>query len=71
MGLSGDDFDRTYIEWQILSHKDAVALFKTESETGDDKDARQFATDTLPTLQLHLSKLLAMPNIPPPKSAAP
>jgi len=71
MGLSGDAFDRTYIEWQILAHKDAVALFKTESETGDDKDARQFATDTLPTLQLHLSKLLAMPNIPPPKTAAP
>jgi putative membrane protein len=69
--LSGDDFDRTYIEWQILSHRDAIALFKIESQSGDDKDARQFAIDTLPTLQLHLTKLLAMPMIAPATQAAP
>jgi predicted outer membrane protein len=65
MGFAGDDFDRSYIEWQILSHKDAIALFKVESESGDDKDARQFAIDTLPTLQAHLTNLLAMPMIAP------
>jgi putative membrane protein len=69
-GLTGDDFDRAYIEWQILSHKDTIALFKTESETGDDMDARQFATDTLPTLQFHLTTLLAMPMIAPPPVGA-
>jgi putative membrane protein len=37
--LTGDDFDRSYIEWQILAHKDAIELFRQESETGDDKDA--------------------------------
>ena len=70
-GLTGDDFDRSYIEWQIFMHRDAIALFKTEAESGDDKDARQFATDTLPTLQSHLKELLAMPVIRPAAAAAP
>jgi putative membrane protein len=59
--LSGDAFDRAYIEWQILSHKDVIALFKEESASGDDLDAKQFATSTLPTLKLHLNFLMAMP----------
>lgn len=61
--LTGNDFDRSYIEWQILAHKDAIELFREESESGDDKDARQFAIDTLPILRSHLAKLFAMPMI--------
>jgi putative membrane protein len=63
--LSGDDFDKAYVEWQILSHREAVALFKEESASGDDIDARKFAGDTLPVLQQHLDRLLAMPVIAP------
>jgi putative membrane protein len=59
--LTGDAFDKAYIEWQILSHRDAIALFKEESASGDDLDARHFATATLPKLQLHLSALMAIP----------
>ncbi len=61
--LSGDAFDKAYIEWQILSHKDAIALFKEESASGDDIDAKRFASNTLPTLQAHLASLLAMPVV--------
>jgi putative membrane protein len=62
--LSGDAFDKSYIEWQILSHRDAIALFKEESASGDDIDARRLATDSLPTLELHLAALMAIPITP-------
>ena len=57
--LTGVAFDKAYVEWQIGAHRDAIALFKAESTTGDDLDARQFALATLPTLQRHLDHLLA------------
>ena len=59
--LSGVAFDKAYVEWQIGAHRDAIALFKTESTTGDDLDARQFALATLPILQRHLDHLLSAP----------
>ena len=68
--LSGPDFDKAYIEWQILSHKDAIALFKEESASGDDLDAKHFAADSLPKLQSHLAVLLAMPVAATPPAAA-
>jgi putative membrane protein len=68
--LSADDFDRAYIEWQILAHKGAIDAFRTESESGDDKDARQFAIDTLPVLRSHLVKLYALP-LPPVQPGVP
>lgn len=57
--LTGVAFDKAYVEWQIGAHRDAIALFKAESTTGDDLDARQFATATLPILQRHLDHLLS------------
>ncbi len=52
--LSGDTFDRSYIKSQIKDHRGAVALFKKESRSGQDPDAKAFAIATLPTLQMHL-----------------
>jgi putative membrane protein len=68
--LGDDDFDRAYIEWQILAHKDVIEAFRVESESGDDKDARQFAIDTVPTLRSHLVKLYALP-LPPAQPGVP
>ena len=64
--LSGDDFDKAYIQWQILAHRNAIAFFKQEIASGDDLDAKHFATDALPILQSHLDTLLALPVSPPP-----
>lgn len=52
--LSGPAFDKRYVADQIAAHKKAVALFKRESERGKDADLKQFASETLPTLQHHL-----------------
>jgi putative membrane protein len=52
--LQGPAFDKAYVNGQLAAHKDAVALFGSESKTGKDTDLKQFAASTLPTLQDHL-----------------
>jgi putative membrane protein len=69
--LSGDDFDRAYLEWQILTHKDVIELLRRESVNGDDTDARQFAKDRLPTLRAQLKQLYQMPMIAPESPTTP
>jgi putative membrane protein len=55
--LSGDSFDKAYIKNQLEAHRDTVALFKKEIASGTDVQAKQFAADTLPTVQSHLEKI--------------
>lgn len=50
---AGDDFDSAYISAQKDAHSDAVSLFDNYSKNGTDTALKQFATDTLPTLQSH------------------
>ena len=50
---AGDDFDNAYISAQKDAHSDAVSLFDNYSKNGTDASLKQFATDTLPTLQGH------------------
>ena len=69
--LSGAQFDKTYVEWQIGTLRDAIVLYRTESSSGDDLDARQFAIVTLPTLQSDLDRLLAIVLDQPPAPPAP
>jgi putative membrane protein len=54
---SGDSFDKAYIKDQIKAHEDTVQLFQKEIASGQDAQAQQFATATLPTVQMHLSKI--------------
>ncbi len=58
--LSGDTFDKSYIKSQVKAHHQAVALFKQESTSGADPDAKAFASATLPTLRTHLKKINAI-----------
>ena len=52
--LSGDTFDKSYIKSQLKDHRAAIALFKQEISSGQDPDAKAFASATLPTLKMHL-----------------
>lgn len=54
---SGDSFDKSYIKDQIKAHKDTVALFQKEIASGQNPQAQQFASATLPTIQAHLNKI--------------
>ncbi|TPI21299.1 DUF4142 domain-containing protein [Mesorhizobium sp. B4-1-1] len=50
---SGKDFDTKYITMQTDAHKDAVALFSTYANSGDDPAMKEFAKKTLPVLKMH------------------
>jgi putative membrane protein len=49
-----EEFDAQYIAIQRQAHEEAVQLFTDYSKNGDDPKLKQFATETLPTLQMHL-----------------
>jgi putative membrane protein len=54
--LSGENFDRVYMENMVRDHKKDVADFQKESTNGSDTAVKQFASETLPTLQQHLQQ---------------
>lgn len=63
----GEPFDEAYINNQIKSHTNAIALY-TEGSTSDDADVRLFSVTGLPILQHHLEmiKQLAETHKPQP-----
>lgn len=54
--LSGADFDSAFMTRMISDHENAVALFDKESKDGQDAQLKQFAGQTLPTIQDHLTQ---------------
>ena len=52
--LSGDAFDRAYMNAMVRDHRKDVNEFKMESTKGKDADIKGFASKTLPTLEDHL-----------------
>lgn len=48
-----DQFDSLYVQMQTEAHQQAVELFTKYSESGPDGALKNFAADTLPTLQQH------------------
>ena len=52
--LSGAQFDRAYMDDMVADHKEDVAEFKKEANSGKDSDVKAFAAKTLPTLEDHL-----------------
>jgi putative membrane protein len=52
--LSGEQFDKAYMKAMVKDHKTDVAEFQKEANSGKDSDVKNFASQTLPTLQDHL-----------------
>jgi putative membrane protein len=52
---SGKDFDQTYDQIQVQTHREAVALFEAYSKSGEDSELKTWAGKTLPHLKDHLS----------------
>ncbi|HXW61365.1 MAG TPA: DUF4142 domain-containing protein [Candidatus Acidoferrales bacterium] len=52
--LSGDAFDRAYARDMVRDHQDDVTAFKQEASSGQNAAIRNFALQTLPTLEDHL-----------------
>lgn len=53
--LQGPSFDSAYKTMMLDDHQKTVALFKAEAASGANMDLREFAKDTLPTLENHLA----------------
>jgi putative membrane protein len=51
--LSGDAFDKAYIEAMVADHNKDVAAFTRASKSAKDADLKEWAGKTLPTLQEH------------------
>jgi putative membrane protein len=54
--LSGEAFDRAYIQMQIKDHKKDISEFRKQSNRGMDTDLKEFASAQLPTLEQHLQQ---------------
>lgn len=53
-------FDQAYIDAQVMVHQEAVALFQGFSAEGEDSALKDFAAETLPTLEMHLEHIQSM-----------
>ena len=51
---SGKEFDKAYADQMVKDHEKAVAEFKKEASEGENKDLKNFAAQTVPTLESHL-----------------
>jgi len=52
--MSGEAFDKAYMDDMVKDHKKDVAEFRKEANGGKDSDIKGFASKTLPTLEEHL-----------------
>ncbi len=53
---SGSQFDQDYMRLMVHEHQKTVALFKHEAQTSQDATVKQFAQQSLPTLESHLQE---------------
>lgn len=51
---TGKDFDKAYVKMMVDDHKTDVKDFQNEAKNATDADLKNFASQTLPTLQMHL-----------------
>ena len=58
--MTGNAFDRAYVDAQVRSHQQTVAKFKDAVDAMGDLDVKGYAIKTLPTVQRHLDMIVAM-----------
>jgi putative membrane protein len=51
---TGADFDKAYMADMVKDHKDDIAAFEKEANSGKDPEAKALAQKALPTLRDHL-----------------
>jgi putative membrane protein len=56
-GDAAGDFDARWTAEMIAGHERSVALYRAQAQGGQDPDLRQYARDTLPTIEHHLQEL--------------
>jgi putative membrane protein len=62
--VKGAELDKKYVEMQVAAHEEAVMLFTTYAESGEEEDLKAFAAKTLPTLQMHFDHIKGIAAAP-------
>lgn len=57
---TGSKFEKAYVDAMLEDHRKAVELFRTQSTSGTDPDLKNWASTTLPTLEMHLAHVEAL-----------
>jgi putative membrane protein len=57
---SGSDFDKAYMKMMVDGHKDVIKDFEKASQNATDADVKMWATNTLPTIRVHLDSAQAI-----------
>lgn len=55
--LSGEEFDKAYVDGMKKDHAKDIAAFEQAAESSPDADVRSFAKRTLPTLRAHAKQV--------------
>lgn len=56
-GTASGDFDAKWTAEMIAGHERSITLYRAEAQSGEDKDLRKYARETLPTIERHLADL--------------
>jgi putative membrane protein len=56
-GAASGDFDTAWTAEMIAGHERSIALYRAQAQNGEDKDLRNYARETLPTIERHLAEL--------------
>ncbi len=59
-GTASSDFDSKWTADMIAGQERSAALYRAQIESGEDKDLRGYARDTLPTIERHLAQLRSL-----------
>jgi putative membrane protein len=59
-GTASSDFDAKWTAEMIAGHERSVAMYRAQAQSGEDKDLRKYARDTLPTIERHLAQLRSL-----------
>ncbi len=59
---TGNDFDKAYVKMMVNDHKDDVDEFQKAVDKLDNMDLKNFAINTLPTLQKHYASIQEIEN---------
>src|SRR6195952_5027896 len=55
--LSGQDFDKGYVQVMIEGHKKTLMLMQSEASGGQDAQMKAFSAKTAPVVQMHLDEI--------------
>lgn len=55
--LSGQAFDRALLAHERKAHRETIALYSKQAESGSNPELKQFAAEQLPKLREHLEKV--------------